>query len=55
MQALGAYGYLSIHRGKTSFRSHVPSALSRLREALGALHHDDRLDELGALVADLET
>jgi hypothetical protein len=54
MQALGAYGYLSIHRGKTSFRAHVPAALSRLREALASLYHDDRLDVLGTLLADLK-
>jgi aminoglycoside/choline kinase family phosphotransferase len=46
MQALGAYGFLSIHRGKPSFRAHVAPALIRLREALANLHPDDRLKEL---------
>jgi len=55
MQALGAYGFLSIHRGKSSFRSHVPPALVRLREALHQLHPKDRLDDLTTLVADLKT
>lgn len=54
MQALGAYGFLSIHRGKQAFRAHVPSALERLREALGQLHADDRLDGMTALVAKLK-
>lgn len=46
MQALGAYGFLSIHRGKPAFRAHVAPALIRLREALANLHPDDRLEEL---------
>jgi len=54
MQALGAYGFLSIHRGKPSFRSHVAPALIRLREALSHLHHEDRLDELSDLIKDLK-
>lgn len=54
MQALGAYGFLSIHRGKTAFRAHVAPALIRLREALSHLHPDDRLDELASLIKDLK-
>jgi len=54
MQALGAYGFLSIHRGKHSFRDHVAPALIRLREALSYLHAEDRLDELTALIKDLK-
>jgi hypothetical protein len=46
MQALGAYGFLSIHRGKPAFRAHVAPALIRLREALANLHPDDRLEDL---------
>lgn len=46
MQALGAYGFLSIHRGKPAFRAHVAPALIRLCEALANLHPDDRLEEL---------
>ncbi|MFZ4717315.1 MAG: phosphotransferase, partial [Chthoniobacterales bacterium] len=46
MQALGAYGFLSIHRGKPAFRAHVAPALIRLREALANLYPDDRLEEL---------
>jgi hypothetical protein len=53
MQALGAYGFLSIHRGKPSFRAHVAPALSRLQEALANLHPDDRLDELRCLLEKL--
>ena len=54
MQALGAYGFLSIHRGKPSFRAHVGPALNRLCEAISHLHPDDRLDELAALIKDLK-
>jgi aminoglycoside/choline kinase family phosphotransferase len=53
MQALGAYGFLSIHRGKPAFRAHVTPALIRLREALASLHPDDRLNDLEALVSNL--
>jgi aminoglycoside/choline kinase family phosphotransferase len=54
MQALGAYGFLSIHRGKPAFRAHVTPALIRLREALASLHSEDRLDDLEALVSNLK-
>ena len=54
MQALGAYGFLSIHRGKPAFRAHVAPALARLREALSNLHPDDQLDELASLIKDLK-
>lgn len=54
MQALGAYGFLSIHRGKPAFRAHVAPALIRFREALSHLHPDDRLDEMAALIKDLK-
>jgi aminoglycoside/choline kinase family phosphotransferase len=54
MQALGAYGFLSIHRGKPAFRAHVAPALTRLRESLSHLHPDDRLDELAAVVKNLK-
>ena len=54
MQALGAYGFLSIHRGKPSFRDHVAPALIRLREALSNLHAEDRLNDLEILVSNLK-
>jgi len=54
MQALGAYGFLSIHRGKPAFRAHVTPALIRLREALTSLHSEDRLDELAAVLKNLK-
>ena len=54
MQALGAYGFLSIHRGKPAFRAHVTPALIRLREALASLHSEDRLNDLEALVSNLK-
>ena len=54
MQALGAHGFLSIHRGKPAFRSHVSPALIRLREALANLHPDDQLDDVVSIVANLK-
>ena len=54
MQALGAYGFLSIHRGKPAFRVHVAPALTRLREALSNLHPEDRLDELEEALKNLK-
>ena len=54
MQALGAYGFLSIHRGKPTFRAHVAPALIRLREALSNLHAEDRLNDLEILVSNLK-
>lgn len=53
MQALGAYGFLSIHRGKPAFRAHVAPALANLREALSHLHPEDRLEDLEQLLASL--
>jgi N-acetylmuramate 1-kinase len=55
LQALGAYGFLSTHRGKTAFRAHVTPALKNLRVALARLHPEDRLDELSDLIKDLKT
>ncbi len=54
MQALGAYGFLSLQCGKSTFRSHVSPALARLREVLEKLHPDDRLDELAEVLKDLK-
>jgi len=54
MQALGAYGFLSLHCGKSAFRAYVAPALKRLREALDQLHPDDRIDELADLVKGLK-
>ncbi len=54
MQALGAYGNLSLNLGKPHFRSHVAPALLRLREALSNLHSEDRLDELEKLLSKLK-
>ena len=46
MQALGAYGNLSLNLGKPHFRAHVTPALANLREVLTLLHPEDRLDKL---------
>jgi aminoglycoside/choline kinase family phosphotransferase len=34
MQALGAFSFLSMQKGKTEFVQHIPAGLSHLREAL---------------------
>ena len=54
MQALGAYGFLSIHCGKPAFRTYVDPALRRLREALAHLHPDDRINELAEVLKNLK-
>lgn len=46
MQALGAYGFLSLHRGKEKFRQYVEPASRLLHEALTHLHGEDCLEEL---------
>ena len=46
MQALGAYGFLGLHRDKPKFLNHVTPALNHLREVLKNLHPEDRLEEL---------
>lgn len=50
MQALGAYGYLGLARGKASFLSHVPVALASLREVVAEV---PALEEFGAMLAGL--
>jgi aminoglycoside/choline kinase family phosphotransferase len=37
MQALGAYGFLGLEKGKTHFLAHIPRALARLGEVAGRL------------------
>jgi aminoglycoside/choline kinase family phosphotransferase len=46
MQALGAYGFLSLERGKPHFLAHVPAALDRLIEITDRL---ETLPQLNAL------
>ena len=53
MQALGAYGNLSLNLGKPHFRAHVAPALVNLRETLTRLHPEDRLDTLEGLLGRL--
>ena len=54
MQALGAYGNLSLNLGKPHFRAHVAPALVNLREDLTRLHPEDRLDALEEILKDLK-
>ena len=53
MQALGAYGNLSLNLGKPQFRSHVAPALANLREVLTLLQPADRLKELEEMLEKL--
>lgn len=55
MQALGAYGFLGLHRGKSHFLAHVPSALNRLRHALAQLDSEHALEELTDFLESLKT
>ena len=51
MQALGAYGFLSMVKGKTQYLRHVPRALASLRSGLSALRKlgNPELQDLPAL------
>ncbi len=50
MQALGAYGFLGLVRGKPDFLAHIPVALASLREVAAGI---EGLDEFNALLAAL--
>ena len=50
MQALGAYGYLGLVRGRSEFLTHIPVALASLREVAAGIAG---LDEFNALLAAL--
>jgi aminoglycoside/choline kinase family phosphotransferase len=53
MQALGAYGYLSVVKGKRYFLKHVPEALKLLKEEASAARDD--YPELYAFVMELRS
>ncbi|MBU2262869.1 MAG: phosphotransferase [Proteobacteria bacterium] len=46
MQALGAYGFLGLKKGKTHFLAHIPRALERLRDVAGRAGRLPRLHDL---------
>ncbi|HEY3602178.1 MAG TPA: phosphotransferase [Chthoniobacterales bacterium] len=50
MQALGAYGYLGLIKGKTAFLEHIPAALSSLGTIVAPI---DGLEKLGTLLRTL--
>ncbi len=54
MQALGAYGFLSLHRGKKKFEEYIAPALLQLREAIKNLHQNDRLEELETVLNSIQ-
>jgi aminoglycoside/choline kinase family phosphotransferase len=53
MQALGCYGFLGLHRGKSHFLEHVPSALKGLREALAHLNSENHWKEFANILMQL--
>jgi N-acetylmuramate 1-kinase len=50
MQALGAYGFLGLQKGRPDFLSHIPAARRSLREVAARI---DGLDEFVALLDSL--
>jgi hypothetical protein len=52
MQALGAYGFLSVVKGKKYFLKHIPEALRLLKEETAAVKEE--YPELSRLVHGLE-
>ena len=50
MQALGAYGFLGLVKGKSEFLGHIPVALASLREVAAQV---DGLDEFNAMLSAL--
>jgi hypothetical protein len=52
MQALGAYGFLAVVKGKKYFLKHIPEALRLLKEETTAVK--DEYPELSWLVHSLE-
>ena len=50
MQALGAYAFLGLQRGKPAFLAHIPAALRLLEETLAPIA--DTVPRLAAVVAD---
>ncbi len=46
MQALGAYGFLSLQKGKSQFLDHVPAGLSNLEEAVSLAGSTPHLEKL---------
>lgn len=52
MQCLGAYGFLSLVKGRRAFLSHVPRGLAHLREAIEGAGPLPRLADLAARCAE---
>jgi N-acetylmuramate 1-kinase len=50
MQALGAYGFLGLQKGRPDFLTHIPTARRSLREVAARV---DGLDEFVALLDSL--
>jgi N-acetylmuramate 1-kinase len=46
MQALGAYGFLGLEKGLSSYLVHIPAGLANLRHALKHASSLPRLEEL---------
>ena len=54
MQALGAYGFISLHIGKTHYRQYAAPALARLREVLAKEELQNEFSELAEFLMCLE-
>jgi len=52
MQALGAFAFLSMEKGKTAFRQYIPAGLAYLQEALSLLAQFPVLGELAEQAAE---
>ena len=46
MQALGAYGFLGLTRGRPHFLKHIPAAMASLREVTARISGLERLSDL---------
>jgi len=53
MQALGAYAFLSLHRGKKRYLDYVAPALKNLSEVLPQLDPENRLEELEQMLTSI--
>jgi hypothetical protein len=53
MQALGAYAFLGLQRGKPAFLAHIPAALRLLEETLAPIA--DEVPRLTATIANART
>jgi hypothetical protein len=51
MQALGAYGFLGLVKGRSHFLEHIPAALGNLRQVVAGI---EGLEDFSALLMELK-